>query len=175
MFPLKHPFKKAPFHGDQPENLSRSSCRPCAFMGLANRLQVPAAFVQKGSPAQAWRLAALRSSLAGLARHLLDEGRTAASERLFGQKMPLSMLQPPSRGFQGKLENQPRRAREKELLLNSHKTATDFIFNSKDSCKDTSLYFFLIIPSVSCLTYHQTSMHLNPGYEPEAKLGAGGR
>ena len=119
--------------------------------------------------------AALRSSLAGLARHLLDEGRTAASERLFGQKMPLSMLQPPSRGFQGKLENQPRRAREKELLLNSHKTATDFIFNSKDSCKDTSLYFFLIIPSVSCLTYHQTSMHLNPGYEPEAKLGAGGR
>lgn len=54
---------------------------------------MPASFVQKGSPAQAWRLAALRSSLAGLARHLLDEGRTAASERLFGQKMLLSMLQ----------------------------------------------------------------------------------
>ena len=40
----------------------------------------------------------MRSSLAGLARHLLDEGRTAASERLFGQKML-------GGGFQGKLEN----------------------------------------------------------------------
>ena len=59
---------------------------------------MPASSVKKGSPAQAWSLAALRSSLAGLARHLLDEGRTAASERLFGQKML-------GGGFQGKLEN----------------------------------------------------------------------
>lgn len=82
-FLLKHSFSQG--SAREPTLKTRAS-RPCAFIGLANRLQVPRIFFEKGAPpAQAWLLQRPRDAL------------LLASPAIFWTKVVLL----PARGYLG--------------------------------------------------------------------------